>query len=260
MTAPEPAPLRELPPVDLATLNASAELLVRTDRKYLVPQDRLGELLDLPGLRVLELDGRRASRYESTYFDTPALASWAASAHPRRRRWKVRTRLYADAGECWVEVKTRGRRGVTIKDRLPHDPGFPDDLTGDALAWVGHRLTETGAPVDPHDLVPTVHTRYSRSTLLLPGSASRATIDADLTWSGCGAAARLSDLLVVETKSGAVPGPLDRRLWSMGHRPRRISKYGTGFTLLAPDLPANRWHRVIEHDLAPHLTIVRTVD
>jgi hypothetical protein len=63
-------------------------------------------------------------------------------------------------------------------------------------------------------------------------------------------------VLVIETKSppGAA-GPLDRRLWSLGHRPVRISKYGTGLALLTPDLPGNRWHRVTSRHLAGHLTL-----
>ena len=63
-------------------------------------------------------------------------------------------------------------------------------------------------------------------------------------------------MLVVETKSGTTrPGPLDRRLWELGHRPTRISKYGTGLALLTPDLQTNRWHRVTSRHLAGHLVL-----
>ena len=73
--------------------------------------------------------------------------------------------------------------------------------------------------------------------------------------SGHGTAA-VGDVLVVETKSGSArPGPLDRRLWALGHRPTRISKYGTGLALLTPDLAGNRWHRVTSRHLADHLTL-----
>ena len=33
----------------------------------------------------------------------------------------MRTRTYVDSGTCWVEVKTRGQRGATVKTRLPHE-------------------------------------------------------------------------------------------------------------------------------------------
>ncbi len=244
-----------LPAVTLAELNAAAELLTRVDRKYVVPAADLDALVSgIAGLRVLEIDGRRASRYESTYLDTVGLDSWSASAHRRRRRWKVRTRVYADTGERWLEVKTRGHRGATVKERLPHD-GV--EVSGPADGWVRERLHAAHVHgVDPTGLVATLHTSYLRTTLLLPGGAGRATIDRDLRWASAHGTAALGEVLVVETKSASAgPGPLDRRLWELGHRPTRISKYGTGLALLTPELPTNRWHRVTSRHLADHLTI-----
>jgi len=252
--------LDHLTPVGLDSLNATSELLVRTDRKYVVPlRDLTALVAGVPGLRVLEIDGRRAAHYESTYLDTTDLASWAASAHPRRRRWKVRTRLYADTGECWLEVKTRGGRGSTVKERMPYDVGLRHHVADDAVAWVSDRLAAAGAPgVDPRGLVATLDTTYRRSTLLLPDGAGRATIDSGLVWSSVLGRAEVGPLLVVETKSPpGASGPIDRRLWALGHRPARISKYGTGLALLTPDLPRNRWHRVISRDLEPTYSLTR---
>lgn len=248
-----------LPAVGLAELNAAAALLTRVDRKYVVPAADLDALVTgVPGLRVLEVDGRRTSRYESTYLDTVDLASWSGAAHARRRRWKVRTRLYADSGERWLEVKTRGLRGTTVKERLPHDG---DDVIGAAGAWVRDRLRTAGVhDVEVSGLVATLHTGYVRTTLLLPGTAGRATLDRDLRWVSGHGTAEVGDVLVVETKSGTPrPGPLDRRLWELGHRPVRISKYGTGLALLTPGLPGNRWHPVTTRHLADHLTLHRGV-
>ncbi|GIM62464.1 VTC domain-containing protein [Planomonospora venezuelensis] len=252
--------LDHLPAVTLAELNDRAELLTRTDRKYVIATEDLDAVITwlyptgMAGLRVLEIDGRRSSRYESTYLDTVGLDSWSAAAHPRRRRWKVRTRVYADTGERWLEVKTRGLRGTTVKERLPHDA---PDVSGPAAAWVRDRLGAAHVhDVDTAGLVATLHTSYRRTTLLLPGDAGRATVDRDLRWVSGHGTAEVHDVLVVETKSGTPsPGPLDRRLWELGHRPVRISKYGTGLALLTPDLPRNRWHRVTSRHLADHLTL-----
>jgi hypothetical protein len=246
-----------LPAVSLAELNAEAALLTRVDRKYVIATGELdAALTGIPGLRVLEIDGRRSSRYESTYLDTVDLDSWTAAAHRRRRRWKVRTRVYADTGECWLEVKTRGRRGATVKERLPHHDPRPEmsDLAG---GWVRERLGAAHVhDVDPRGLVATLHTSYRRTTLLLDGGAGRATIDRDLRWVSGHGTAEVGDVLVVETKAASArPGPLDRRLWELGHRPTRISKYGTGLALLTPDLAGNRWHRVTARHHADHLTL-----
>ena len=244
-----------LPSVDLAELNDRAELLTRTDRKYVVAAGELDDIVTgIAGLRVLEVEGRRSSRYESTYLDTVDLDSWTGAAQRRRRRWKVRTRVYADTGERWLEVKTRGLRGATVKERLPHDG---PDASGHADAWVRDRLAAARVDdVDPSGLVATLHTSYRRTTLLLPGCAGRATVDRDLRWVSGHGTADVGDVLVVETKSGTPrPGPLDRRLWHLGHRPVRMSKYGTGLALLTPDLPGNRWHRVTRRHLAGHLAV-----
>ena len=242
--------------VSLAELNASAELMTRVDRKYVIAAGELDAVLtgldpcERPGLRVLEIEGRRSSRYESTYFDTVDLDSWTSSAHARRRRWKVRTRVYADTGDCWLEVKTRGSRGTTVKERLPHDHRL--EISEESGAWVRERLGAARVhDVDPRGLVATLHTSYLRTTLLLDAGAGRVTLDRDLRWVSGHGAAEVGDVLVVETKSGtARPGVVDRRLWALGHRPTRISKYGTGLALLTPGLPQNRWHRVTSRHLA----------
>ncbi|NPC41643.1 VTC domain-containing protein [Nocardioides sp. zg-1230] len=246
--------LNHLPAVSLEELNDRAELLTRTDRKYVVPASELDAVVGIVGLRVLEIDGRRSSRYESTYLDTVELDSWTCAANRRRRRWKVRTRVYADTGERWLEVKTRGPRGSTVKERLPHDGA---DVAGPAAAWVRDRLGAAQVhDVDPSGLVATLHTTYRRTTLLLPGDAGRATLDRGLRWVSGHGTAEVGDVLVVETKSGTPrPGPLDRRLWELGHRPVRISKYATGLALLIPALRGNRWHRVTTRHLADHLTL-----
>jgi hypothetical protein len=246
-----------LPSVSLAELNERAELLTRTDRKYVIPAGDLDAVVTgIAGMRVLEIDGRRSSRYESTYLDTVDLDSWTSAAHRRRRRWKVRTRTYADSGEQWLEVKTCGRRGVTVKERLR---GSDDVLVIDGPAgdWVRARLAAARVPdVEPTSLVATLHTSYRRTTLLLDGESARATVDRDLRWVSGHGTAEVGDVLVVETKSAtARPGPLDRRLWELGHRPTRISKYGTGLALLTPDLQGNRWHHVTSRHLAGRLSL-----
>ena len=51
-------------------------------------------------LRVLDIDGRQSFAYESMYFDTPDLASYLGAAHGKRRRFKVRSRVYSDQETC----------------------------------------------------------------------------------------------------------------------------------------------------------------
>ena len=272
----------------LAELNDAAGLLTRVDRKYLVPLERAQELVG--GLtseaRVLDIDGRRRFSYASTYFDTPGLEAFMLTARKRRRRFKVRTRTYLDTGLCFLEVKTRGARGTTVKRRMGYHPDDASRLTGPGRAFVAACLVSTGAtgPAAAREVAaalrPVLATTYERTTLHLPDAEARATIDTALTWRRLTPGARtrtpavtvgapqalrpghlaaaindgepvaVADVAVVETKNPATPSPADRALWDAGHRPTRISKYATGMALLHPELPANRWYRTLTHELA----------
>lgn len=239
LVAPE-----RLAPIGLDELVEDAALLTRVDRKYLVPADEVASLLDAvpQGTRELEIDGRRAFGYRSTYFDTADLAAFHLAGRGRRRRFKVRSRSYVDTGTTWLEVKVPGPRGTTVKERTEH-PGLDPAFVDAALA-VG-RLTGVRAA----DLRPVVVTSYRRRTLLLP-EGSRVTIDLDLGWTDLrgGRDAHLArpGLAIVETKSPSTPSSFDRLLWRRGHRPTTLSKFAVGLAALDPDLPRLKWARVLK--------------
>lgn len=242
---------RHLAAISLADLIAAADLQTRVDRKYVLSRpDAEAVLAELPALatppRVLEIDGALSSEYESVYFDTPQLLSYRMAATSRRRRFKVRTRSYLDVGEAYLEVKTRGARSTTVKDRLRYDLDDRAELTAPGRRYADEALIALGLPAERLHLTPTLVTSYRRSTLHLPDSDSRATVDTDLAWEGDdGRTLHLPDTVIVETKSSARASTLDRLLWRAGHRPATVSKYGTGMAALHPELPANKWARVL---------------
>lgn len=243
--------LPPLPTVSLTELQERAALLTRVDRKYLVPRSGAARILEQleDGSRVLELDGRTASGYASTYFDTEDRESFRSTATARRRRWKVRTRSYLDSGDCWIEVKTRGPRGCTVKERAPHPSEAADRMTDPSADFVAERLVAARAHRGPWRAHPVLRTAYSRSTVLLSDGRSRATIDTDLSWElPDGTLATPRDAVVIETKTAGAASPLDRALWRAGLRPTRISKFGTGLAMLDPTLPSHRWHRLFADD------------
>ena len=286
--APATLSTKHLASTTLADLNSAAGLLTRVDRKYLVPLESAQDLVDglAPHAQVLTIDERRCFSYTSTYFDTPGLEAFMLTARKRRRRFKVRTRTYLDTGLCFLEVKTRGARGTTVKRRMGYHPDDASRLTGPGRAFVAACLVSTGAtgPAAAREVAaalrPVLATTYERTTLHLPDAEARATIDTALTWRRLTPGARtrtpavtvgapqalrpghlaaaindgepvaVADVAVVETKNPATPSPADRALWDAGHRPTRISKYATGMVLLHPELPANRWYRTLTHELA----------
>jgi hypothetical protein len=81
---------------------------------------------------------------------------------------------------------------------------------------------------------------------------SRCTIDQRFTVARpSGSGIRFDELVIVESKSSAAPTTVDRWLWQHGDRPVRLSKFCVGMALLDPDLPDNRWHRVLHRHLRP---------
>jgi len=240
--------LTELSPITLEDLLVNASLQTRVDRKYVLPRAALEPVLeDLDrDTRVLDIDGVRAFGYESIYFDTPGHDSYLMAARKRRHRFKIRTRSYLDSAECYLEVKTRGGRSLTVKDRLEYSIHDRAQLTTEGREYTDSVLGESGiVGAEQFDLAPVLTTRYRRSTLYIPASQSRATIDLSLNWSDDHAELDLPELAVVETKSGSTPSAVDRLLWSHGHRPASLSKFGTGRAALRPDLPSNKWNRIL---------------
>jgi hypothetical protein len=250
--------LETLPAIGLEELAARAELLTRVDRKYVLAAADLPALLGrLPaGARVLQVGGRRRFGYRSDYLDTPGLDAYLGAARRRRRRFKVRIRTYLDSGDRFAEVKTRGPRGVTVKHRIPY-AGAADRLDPSARRHTDAVLGGAGVRCDSAALGPALTTTYERSTLYLPGSGTRLTIDAGLRWAlPDGTALELPDRVVVETKAPLAAAEADRLLWRLGHRPCSMSKYGAGLAALRPELPANRWRPVLHRHVLAHLNVL----
>ena len=168
----------------------------------------------------------------------------------RRRRWKVRSRLYVEDRLCRVEVKTRDGRGVTVKtvaDSTPLRHGRLDGPEGDFVATT---LDAAGLPLDVRALRPTMEVDYRRSTLADTGRGSGS--PSTVAWSaGTGAdACRLDDgFVLIETKGAARPSDADRVLGTLGARPRSFSKYASAASLLRADIADNDVRRLCGREL-----------
>ncbi|MEU6548690.1 VTC domain-containing protein [Streptomyces sp. NPDC046915] len=231
----------------LAEVDAAAALQYRTDRKYLVPLDQARAFVHLLADRhhVLDLTGRRTTSYLSTYFDTEQLASWHAHVQGRRRRWKVRTRLYAEDGLCRVEVKTKDGRGATVKHALRVAAAAYGALGLEAGAFVDEVLGRSGIPVTAAELSPAAEIRYVRAALADLGHGTRVTLDGALTCHhGDRTAALDAGHVLVETKGGVRLASADRMLLRLGARPMSLSKYIVGQSLLTRGLPDNDVRRL----------------
>ncbi|MPV48845.1 MULTISPECIES: polyphosphate polymerase domain-containing protein [unclassified Pseudactinotalea] len=244
-TAPAPSTgdlvevLDRFEPISLADLNAQARLMTRIDRKYFVPRDLFVDLLERTraDFRALEIDGHHSFRYRTVYFDTPEFGFFRAHVQGRRQRYKVRTRTYSESGDCLIEVKSKGYRGRTVKERIEH-AGPAHLLDRPSREFVGRIVGS-----DAYRLEPVLETVYDRLTLVR--GDQRLTCDLDLHFLAGSDRRDGPNEVLVETKSGGERGIWDDLLMASGIREHRVSKYCVSAALLYPGLPANPWRRTI---------------
>lgn len=240
--------------VDLDELERTASLQTRFDRKYLVPAPLgtalLRALHDDVGL--LSIDGLCAFGYHTVYFDNESRDSYLGTARRRRHRFKVRTRDYVDTNLSVLEVKRRGRRGATVKVRAVRHIDDGTMLAAAEQEFIDRTLGHEGVSAG---LLPVLSTFFVRSTLLDRRDGSRVTLDRDVeVMVPGGDSIVLEGRSILETKSVGAATAADRWLWASGFRPISFSKFCIGMALHHPDLPANKWNRVLRRDLGwrPH--------
>jgi len=233
--------LRTLRPVGLETLIEHAALMQRVDRKYIAPVDAVRDLVNTvrDTHQVLSIDGRRYTTYRTLYFDTDNFTSARDHIQDRRRRWKVRTRLYVEDELHRVEVKTKDNRGNTVKVMGVSHPDNYGVLVGDDRDFVASHLSDF-PQIDVRDLVPAAEVRYKRATLTDLAAGTRVTIDWGLSMHMNSGDVWLDDrFAMVETKGPLVLSGVDKALHELGVRPRRFSKYVAAASTLTEGIPAN---------------------
>lgn len=240
--------LHEPATISLAELVEHAALTDRADRKYIATAEVVADLIEAIGSshRVLSIDDRRHTSYRSVYFDTERFASARAHIQRRRRRWKVRSRLYVEDGLSRIEIKTKDNRGNTNKvmSRLSH-PNRYGRLTGNDRDFVEFHLAEF-PETDVRELGPSAEVRYNRATLSDPAAGTRVTLDWGLTMHLEVGEVGLNDqLVVVETKGAATLSLVDKTLLRLGVRPGGFSKYVSAVSALHDHLPSNDFARML---------------
>jgi VTC domain len=223
-------------PVSLEELNAHSDMMSRIDNKYVVRREALAEVA--PDLArhfdILDIEGRRAFTYDTRYFDDCGRSAYYEHHQGLRKGFKVRVRSYADAGPCFLELKTKGKRGMTVKHRIPHDPAATGLLSDTAKAFVQTTYDAHYGKPFRYDLQWVLDIRYKRITLVAKEGGERMTIDTDLQFRSRDKRHHVgTNVFIVETKSALGRGFADRCLRDVHERPtRRCSKYCLGMAAL----------------------------
>ncbi|HAM97496.1 MAG TPA: VTC domain-containing protein [Marinilabiliales bacterium] len=224
--------IKSFAPIDLKGIK-KAELMNRIDRKFVVPQHMISDILAevIEYYLILEIDGKRMMNYLSVYFDTPGNEFYLAHHNGKLNRYKVRKRMYLDTGTCFLEIKFKNNKGKTQKSRIL----TTNDLFGfneSDLAFLKKDL-----PVDPVMLQPKISNQFLRITLVKKDMNERCTIDVHLNFIYNGLDTSMENLAIIEVKQEAnsAKSPLveilnQKHIHSMG-----FSKYCIGRVLTDND-------------------------
>ena len=232
-------------PISLQALNETAEMLSRVDNKYVVPRAALQSLV--PSLAqefdILDIDHRRAFNYDTRYFDDPQRSAYYEHHQGLRKGFKVRVRRYADAGLTFLEVKVKGKRGMTEKFRMPLDATPDERLSQESMNFARETYGRQYGKSFNYDLKAAMDVRYKRITLVAKSGGERMTIDTDLKFETAKGTISLgTDVFIVEAKSALGRGFADVQLRRARQRPtKKCSKYCVGLAAMGEVSRFNRF-------------------
>lgn len=221
--------------ISLDDLNHGSAMLTRLDNKYLVHQKVLHMALKdfSKHFDILEINRNRLFTYESCYFDDANLRCYFDHHQGRRQRIKVRTRKYVESDLCFVEIKLKNSRGMTIKRRLAYPLEQFGELNAAALAYINEQHLELYGRGFSNTLLPTLHMSYERATLVAKRGGERITIDRQIRFNHHSQTyATDDDIVVIETKSTNGNGIADALLRKLHQHPsNKCSKYCVGMCI-----------------------------
>lgn len=219
---------------------ADTAVAKRIDTKFVLDGEQLlGALETLrDDYHVLDVDGTRFTAYETQYFDTGSCELFRRHHAGGSTRCKVRTRLYANTGLAFLEVKLKAQTGATTKFRVP-TASFE---TGSLDPW--SEFVAAHCPYPASDLRPVLRSRFDRICLVSWSRPERLTIDLDLRFDGSKGTVDLPRVAVAELKQEWTGEPARdseflQAMRALGVRSTGFSKYCIGLLLTQPEIKHN---------------------
>lgn len=238
--------LSRLEPISLTEMDG-VKLLSRIDRKYIIPISNLPEIFDLLRYHyyVLDIDGRRAFNYVTTYFDTSDYQFFQDHHNDLSSRIKVRSRTYKDSNLHFFEVKK--------KNNLRTDK-FREVLSGECFT-LSEKQCEKIRTIYQKELtgklIPALLNNYTRITLVNKAKTERCTIDVNLAFQDPEAPENeisIDGIAIIELKQsktnlseGIAASLRTKRIY-----PSSISKYVLGIIHTHPEIKHNTFKPLLQ--------------
>ncbi len=171
--------LNSFNPIGLEEMD-NVRLMDRIDTKYLLPVNRIPELLIKMdgGYRILEINGLRFFSYLTTYLDTDDYMFFNQHVIGKPERNKVRYRKYEASGISYLEVKRKTKKNRTIKWRIENNLTSDKKCDDKASDFIKNFI-----PQKTLVLKPVLINYFKRVTFVGSESDERITIDYDIAFS-----------------------------------------------------------------------------
>ena len=236
-----------MPTITLDEMSA-IKLMNRIDTKFVLDDERCLELLQraVKEYSVQIIDGVRACRYETLYYDTADYDMYTRHHNQQLTRQKIRARTYVESHLSFIEVKNKTNKGRTKKKRITIPEEFFAKVTDHSPA--AEFLTER-ANYSPEEILPALTTTFDRITLVNKARTERLTIDMNLRFEnvrGSKGEVSIPHLVIVELKQdGMYHSPMKDILLDLRVKPMKVSKYMLGTVLSDAEVKRNRYKRKV---------------
>jgi hypothetical protein len=225
------------------------KLLNRIDTKFMFQASKLPQVLNFmkEKYRILEVEGKRKSCYETLYYDTPDHTMYIQHHNGKLNRFKVRSRKYIESNQSFFEIKFKNNKGRTIKKRIiVADTDNPINDNTELF------LTQS-TPFTAAMLNPALQVNYSRMTFVNLEKTERVTIDIDLGFSHLGKEHAYPGLIIAELKQSRSRNSVFRSVMHEEHIvDSAISKYCLGIITLND--------RIKQNNFIPKLSLIKKLN
>lgn len=229
--------LQQFEPIDLKEME-SVKLMNRTDTKYVFSVSQFDVIMEeiLEHYRILEVSGKRVSRYKTLYYDTEKFNLYNEHHNGKLNRYKIRHRTYVESDTGFLEVKFKNNKGRTIKDRVKtKETSF--ETGSDNRIFLNKML-----PFEPQTLIPVLWVNYGRYTFVNKTVAERVTIDLGLEFVKDDVTKKLGNLVIAEVKQEKrKTSPFVKVMKKYHIREGSISKYCMGIALTCDNVKKNNF-------------------
>ncbi|MBL4715144.1 MAG: transporter [Bacteroidetes bacterium] len=230
-------------PITLEEMDG-VKLMNRRDTKFVFNVQSLDSLLNQlkEKYKILEVEDKRSSQYETLYFDTDDFKFYTNHHNGKLNRYKVRFRKYVESDKLFLEVKFKSNKERTVKKRIIRT-NIKADFQGRSK-----ELIENGTNIDASQLQPKLWVHYKRITLVSNDLKERVTIDYDLGFKTFDERGKeITNLIIAEVKQGKLS--MNSFFMQLMRKEKiqqmRISKYCTGIALLYDFVKTNRFKEKI---------------